>query len=114
MKYSNLGESVSIKKIEENEKVGVFYVEGLYTGYGVTFGNSLRRVLFSSLPGAAITKVKIKGVDHEFSTLPGMIEDIIDFSLNFVPFVFSFFGYFLFYRRLRQMNQSLFPQGRSP
>lgn len=90
MKYSHLSESVSIKKIEENDKVGIFHIEGLYTGYGTTFGNSLRRVLLSSLPGAAITKIKIKGVDHEFSTLPGMVEDIVDFSLNLKRVRFHF------------------------
>jgi DNA-directed RNA polymerase subunit alpha len=54
----------------------------LYTGYGVTIGNALRRVLLSSLPGAAITQVKIKGVSHEFTTLPGVIEDIVEIMLN--------------------------------
>jgi len=57
-------------------------MEPLYPGYGVTLGNSLRRVLLSSLPGAAITAVKIKGVDHEFSTVPNVKEDVIEIILN--------------------------------
>lgn len=57
-------------------------MEPLYPGYGVTLGNSLRRVLLSSLPGAAITAVKIKGVDHEFSTVPNIKEDVIEIILN--------------------------------
>ena len=82
MKYSYLSETVSIKKVSETPTLGSFSVEGLYTGYGVTLGNALRRALLSSLPGAAITQVKIHGVDHEFSTLPGMTEDIVEFLLK--------------------------------
>ena len=78
----HLSDSVEIKKVSEKGNVGVFSVEGLYPGYGITIGNSLRRVLLSSLPGAAITQIKIKNVDHEFSTLPGMAEDMVEFSLN--------------------------------
>ncbi len=57
-------------------------IEPCYPGYGTTLGNALRRVLLSSLPGAAVTAVKITGVDHEFSTLPGVKEDVVDFLLN--------------------------------
>ena len=57
-------------------------IEPLFPGYGITLGNSLRRVLLSSLPGAAIIGVKIKGVEHEFSTLPHLKEDILEFILN--------------------------------
>jgi DNA-directed RNA polymerase subunit alpha len=57
-------------------------MEPLYPGYGVTLGNSLRRVLLSSLPGAAVVGVKIKGVDHEFSTVPNVKEDVIEIILN--------------------------------
>lgn len=92
MKYSHLSETVEIKKISETDKVGIFHIEGLYTGYGTTIGNVLRRVLLSSLPGAAITQIKIKGVDHEFSTVPGMIEDIVDFTLNLKKVRFHFFA----------------------
>ena len=63
-------------------KIAVFEIEGLYPGYGVTIGNALRRVLLSSLQGAAITEVKIKGVPHEFSTIPGVLEDGIMLLLN--------------------------------
>lgn len=90
MQYSHLSDTVNLKKVKESENLGVFHIEGLYAGYGVTFGNSLRRVLLSSLPGAAITKVKIKGADHEFSTLPGMVEDIIQLSLNLKKVRLSF------------------------
>ena len=90
MKYSHLSEEVSVKKVSEKDNVGVFHVEGLYPGYGTTLGNAMRRALLSSLPGAAITQVKIKGVDHEFSTLPGMQEDIVEFSLNLKKVRFDF------------------------
>lgn len=78
----HLSDSVEIKKVSEKGNIGIFSVGGLYPGYGVTIGNSLRRVLLSSLPGAAITQIKIKSVDHEFSTLPGMAEDMVEFILN--------------------------------
>jgi DNA-directed RNA polymerase subunit alpha len=55
----------------------------LYAGYGLTVGTALRRALLSSLPGAAVTEIKIKGVPHEFSTLPGLQEDIVELALNF-------------------------------
>jgi len=82
MKITHLSESVSIKVISEDAKSGVFEVEGLYSGYGLTIGNALRRALLSSLPGAAVTQFKVKGVSHEFSTLPGVKEDVIELSLN--------------------------------
>jgi DNA-directed RNA polymerase subunit alpha len=63
-------------------KIAFFEIEGLYPGYGVTIGNSLRRVLLSSLQGVAVTEVKIKGVPHEFSTIPGILEDGIMILLN--------------------------------
>ncbi|MAZ40923.1 DNA-directed RNA polymerase subunit alpha [bacterium] len=66
---------------EEGTK-GVYEIEGLYPGYGHTLGNSLRRIILSSLPGAAITSVKIDGVDHEFSTLTGVKEDVLNIILN--------------------------------
>jgi DNA-directed RNA polymerase subunit alpha len=83
MEITHLSESVSIKTISEEAKKGVFEVEGLYAGYGLTLGNALRRTLLSSLPGAAITYLKIKNVPHEFSTLPGVKEDLIQLMLNF-------------------------------
>ena len=82
MKYLSLSDSVQIKKIEESETQGLFEIEGLYTGYGLTVGNALRRALLSSLPGAAITQIKIKGVGHEFSTIPNVVEDVVEITLN--------------------------------
>jgi len=70
------------KVIEKKDNLAVFEISGLYPGYGVTIGNALRRVLLSSLPGAAVTQVKIKGAQHEFSTLPGVQEDVINILLN--------------------------------
>lgn len=67
--------------LEEGHRA-VFEIQGLWPGYGQTIGNALRRVLLSSLEGAAITSVKIEGADHEFSTLPGVLEDLVDFTLN--------------------------------
>jgi DNA-directed RNA polymerase subunit alpha len=67
---------------EVDENRGVFQIEPLDRGFGYTFGNSLRRVLLSSLEGAAVTSVKIEGVAHEFTTLPGVREDVTDILLN--------------------------------
>lgn len=67
--------------LEENNKA-IFEIEGLYPGYGQTIGNSLRRVLLSSLEGAAITSVKIGGVNHEFTVLEGIVEDMVEVLLN--------------------------------
>jgi len=70
------------KIIKKEQNKATFEIEGLYPGYGATIGNSLRRVLLSSLPGAAVTQMKIKGVQHEFSTIPGVLEDVITIGLN--------------------------------
>ena len=70
------------KIILEEGNRAVFEIEGLYPGYGQTIGNSLRRVLLSSIEGAAITSFKIEGVGHEFSTVEGVKEDIVDLTLN--------------------------------
>ena len=67
---------------EEDERRGVFVAEPLPRGLGHTLGNSLRRVMLSGLPGAAVTKVRIEGVSHEFSTIPGVKEDVVDIILN--------------------------------
>ena len=67
---------------EDGDRYGRFVVEPLERGYGITLGNSLRRILLSSLPGAAIASVKIDGVLHEFSTIPGVYEDVTDIILN--------------------------------
>ena len=71
-----------ITQEEVNDNRGVFAIEPLDRGFGYTFGNSLRRVLLSSLEGAAVTSVKIEGVAHEFTTLPGVREDVTDIILN--------------------------------
>src|SRR3954464_6411982 len=63
--------------VKEEGNVGAYEIDGLYPGYGHTLGNSLRRIVLSSLPGAAITHVKIDGVSHEFSTVEGVKEDVV-------------------------------------
>jgi len=68
--------------VSEEGFKGIFEIDGLYPGYGHTLGNSLRRIILSSLPGAAITQVKIDGVEHEFSTLAGIKEDVLTVLLN--------------------------------
>jgi len=83
MEYAYLSSTVSVKTVSEEATKGVFEVEGLFAGYGLTVGNAIRRALLSSLPGAAVTEIKIKGVPHEFSTLPGLKEDIVELALNF-------------------------------
>ncbi len=70
------------KVVEESATSGTYEIDGLYPGYGHTLGNSLRRIILSSLPGAAITNVKIDGVSHEFSTVSGIKEDIVTVLLN--------------------------------
>jgi len=72
--------------------MGVYEIEGLYPGYGHTLGNSLRRIILSSLPGAAITSLKIDGVLHEFSTIDGMKEDVITLILNLKKVRFKMLG----------------------
>lgn len=68
--------------VSEEEYAGTYEIDGLYPGYGHTLGNSLRRIILSSLPGAAITSVKIDGVEHEFSTMDGVREDVVTILLN--------------------------------
>src|ERR1035437_7934661 len=70
------------KVIREDAMSGVYEIDGLYPGYGHTLGNSLRRIILSSLPGVAITSVKIKGISHEFSVMDGIKEDVITILLN--------------------------------
>ena len=73
---------IEIAELSEDKKYGKFVVEPLERGFGNTLGNSLRRVLLSSLPGVAVTSVKINGVVHEFSTVPGVKEDVTELVLN--------------------------------
>lgn len=68
--------------VEESKNRGIYEIDGFYPGYGHTVGNSLRRIILSSLPGVAITSVKIEGVSHEFSTIDGVEEDVIRILLN--------------------------------
>jgi len=68
--------------VSESERSGTYEIDGLYPGYGYTLGNSLRRIILSSLPGAAVTHVKIPGVAHEFSTIEGVREDVVTILLN--------------------------------
>lgn len=73
---------IEIAEISEDNKYGRFVVEPLERGYGTTLGNSLRRIMLSSLPGSAVTSVKIKGVLHEFSSIPGVKEDVTEIIMN--------------------------------
>ncbi|NLM38470.1 MAG: DNA-directed RNA polymerase subunit alpha [Firmicutes bacterium] len=75
-------EKPKIEQVELTEDYGKFVVEPLERGYGITLGNSLRRILLSSLPGTAVTSVRIDGILHEFSTVPGVVEDTVDIVLN--------------------------------
>ncbi len=68
--------------VSEEDRSGTYEIDGLYPGYGYTLGNSLRRIVLSSLPGAAVTSVKIPGVAHEFSTIEGVKEDVVTLLLN--------------------------------
>ncbi|MEK7065723.1 MAG: DNA-directed RNA polymerase subunit alpha [Patescibacteria group bacterium] len=68
--------------VSEDETKGIYEIDGLFAGYGHTLGNSLRRIILSSMPGCAITTVKITGVPHEFSTISGVKEDVISLLLN--------------------------------
>lgn len=70
------------KIIKEEENKGIYEIDGLYPGYGYTLGNSIRRIIISSIPGVAITSLSIEGVKHEFSTMDGVKEDVISTILN--------------------------------
>ena len=69
-------------KLDNDNMYAKFVCEPLERGYGITLGNSLRRILLSSLPGAAITSIKVDGIQHEFSTIPGIVEDVVEIILN--------------------------------
>ena len=73
---------IEIAEISEDKKYGRFVCEPLERGYGTTLGNSLRRIMLSSLPGAAVSQVKIEGVLHEFSSIPGVKEDVTEIIMN--------------------------------
>lgn len=90
MEQISLPQKTKIIKQENNR--AVFEVKPCFPGYGVTLGNSLRRVLLASLPGAAITAVKIKGVTHEFSTIPYVLEDVVQIILNLKEIRFKMYS----------------------
>lgn len=75
-------QDLKITKVSENGTIGVFAIEPLPGGFGNTLGNTLRRVLYTSLEGAALTQIKINGVVHQFSTIQGVKEDVVEISLN--------------------------------
>jgi DNA-directed RNA polymerase subunit alpha len=83
---------ISIEDTNDRDRYGVFVIEPLERGYGTTLGNSLRRILLSSLPGYAVTSVKIDGVLHEFSTIPGVVEDTTDIILNLKQLLIKIHG----------------------
>ena len=74
--------NIEVAEISEDKKYGKFIVEPLERGYGITLGNSLRRIMLASLPGAAVSQVKIDGVLHEFSSIPGVKEDVTEIIMN--------------------------------
>jgi len=84
-----IGEKPWVKYVPQEENHGKFIVEPLERGYGSTLGNTLRRVLLSSLPGAAVTSIKIDGVSHQFSTITGVVEDVLQIILNIKEIVIS-------------------------
>ena len=82
IEYTNILLPSKPKVIEESNKEGIYEITDLYPGYGHTLGNSLRRMLLSSIPGVAVTKIKINDVPHEFTTLEGIKEDVLTIVLN--------------------------------
>ncbi len=82
MQYTNILLPSKFNVLSEDATTGVFDIEGLYPGYGHTLGNSLRRVILSSLSGSAVTLIKIEGADHEYATLAGVKEDVLAILLN--------------------------------
>lgn len=95
--HKNMNTNISLpqtpKLVEKpSQNKAVFEIEELYPGYGLTVGNALRRTILSSLPGAAITSVKIRGVNHEFSTIPGIMEDVVEIILNLKQIRFKLYG----------------------
>ena len=83
-----------IRRVDNQEQFqyGQFHVEPLDRGYGITLGNALRRVLLSSLPGSAVTSIRLEGVLHEFSTIPGVVEDVTEIVLNIKQLALRMYG----------------------
>ncbi|MCL4170669.1 UNVERIFIED_CONTAM: hypothetical protein GTU68_050955, partial [Idotea baltica] len=90
--WSTLIKPTEYKEDSLNENTSVFRIEPLERGYGVSLANSLRRILLSSLRGAAISSIKIEGADHEYSSLPGVMEDVTDMILNIKKVVLRYSG----------------------
>ena len=85
---------IEVSKVSEDGTYGCFVVEPLERGYGITLGNSLRRIMLSSLPGAAVSSIRIEGVLHEFSTIPGVKEDVSEIVLNIKNLALAVVGEF--------------------
>jgi DNA-directed RNA polymerase subunit alpha len=85
-------EKPRVERLESDENYGRYEISPLERGYGTTLGNSLRRILLSSLPGAALTSIKVEGVKHEFSSIPGVVEDMTDLILNLKEVVVKYSG----------------------
>jgi DNA-directed RNA polymerase subunit alpha len=85
-------ENLKINTVEESAKIGVYAIEPLPTGFGYTLGNALRRVMLTSIRGAAVTQVKISGANHQFTTLPGVKEDVVELTLNLKQLRFKLHG----------------------
>ena len=94
MATKSLELDVLFNETAENSNVGSFTLQPLERGYGTTIGNALRRVLLTSIPGAAITHIKIEGVQHEFSTISGVKEDVADIIMNLKKVRFRLILYF--------------------
>ena len=84
--------NIEVAEISDDKKYGRFVVEPLERGYGTTLGNSLRRILLSSLPGSAALNIKIKGACHEFTTIPGVVEDVTEIILNIKSVAFKIYS----------------------
>ena len=82
MANNNYFQEIDIQFIEDSKNHAKIVAEPFDRGYGVTIGNTLRRALLTSIPGAAITSIKIDGVNHEFTTIKGVLEDVADIILN--------------------------------
>src|SRR3954462_5452125 len=90
---ANVIHTPGLVKVDDHSAVSAtFVVEPLHSGYGMTLGNSLRRVLLSSIAGAAVTAFKVEGVSHEFTTIPGVKEDVVDVMLNLKGIRFRVYG----------------------
>ena len=98
-------EEIKIHKDSQFPFYGKFIIEPLEKGYGITLGNALRRILLSSIPGYAITEVKIEGVPHEFTSLPGILEDIPEIILNLKGVRFKLNGEGPFYFKLEKVGE---------